>query len=270
MIAHDFIYARPDTKEEATQLYSDFARQNIAAMYYGGGSEIITMCRAGSIAPGAVIDLKRISECNALRLMGGGLTIGGCVTLREIKDSKCFPLLGTICGRIADHTNQCRITLGGNLCASIIYRETAQALLIAEAEILLFGPGGFRTLRVAEAFDKRMRLTPGEFFLQARIPAGFIDRPYFHVKKTGSEKIDYPLISVSAMRCEEGMRIAISGYTPYPFRDTGLEAAFNKRQDARTLPDCLSEPPIGDYQGSSEYRRFVLAQTLARMMEAAG
>lgn len=267
MIAHDFIYVRPDTKEEAAKLYRDFASRNIAAHYYGGGSEIITMCRAGSITPGAVIDLKSIPECNALCLQDDHLVIGGCATLRQIKDSKLFPLLGLICGRIADHTNQCRITLGGNLCSTIIYRETAQALLIAEGNVVLMGPSGLRTLPMAEAFSRRMLLEPGEFLLQARIPKNFLGRPYFHVKKTSGEKIDYPLVSVSAMRCAHGMRIAISGYYPYPFRNSALESAFNDKRDVQTLSDFLTEPPISDYQGSSEYRRFVLAQTLAQMME---
>jgi len=138
VIAQDFAYLQPDTKEEAVELFQEYANP----LYYGGGSEIITMCRAGDLRPAAVIDLKGIPEAGRLGLCGDALVIGGCVSLRQIKDSRLFPLLSAICGRIADHTNQCRITLGGNLCGAIRYRETALALLLTDADIVLFGLDG--------------------------------------------------------------------------------------------------------------------------------
>jgi len=268
MIAQDFAYAQPDTPEQAVALYQEFARH----LYYGGGSEIITMCRAGVISPGGVIDLKQIPQANVLGIAGDSLVIGGCVPLRAIKDSGLFPLLGLICGRIADHTNQCRITLGGNLCGAIIYRETALALLLTDAEVMLFGPGGERTVPVHAVFDGRMRLQPGEFVLQARIPTAFLGFPFVHVKRTAGEKIDYPLLSLSAIACPEGMRFALSGLLPYPFRSTEMEKALNGRSMSRDqrLDDALTRlpgPPVTDYQGSGEYRRFVLRQTLGQALE---
>ncbi|MCL2810458.1 MAG: FAD binding domain-containing protein, partial [Clostridia bacterium] len=169
MIARDFAYAQPDTAEQAVALHQEYAQ----AFYYGGGSEIITMCRAGVVAPDAVIDLKQIPEMNVLGVQNGFLVIGGCVPLRAIKDSGLFPLLGLVCGRIADHTNQCRITLGGNLCGTIAYRETVLALLLTDAEVVLFGPKGGRIMSIHAILDApvgRLRLEPGEFVLQVCIP----------------------------------------------------------------------------------------------------
>ncbi|MCL1965419.1 MAG: FAD binding domain-containing protein [Firmicutes bacterium] len=268
MIARNFAYLQPDTKEQAAAFYQEFAEP----FYYGGGSEIITMCRAGDIAPDAVIDLKRIPEANVLRLEGDALVIGGCVPLRAIGDSGLFPLLKLVCGRIADHTNQCRITLGGNLCGTIQYRETALALLLADALVVLFGPGGARAVSIHEAFDERMRLLHGEFVLQARIPAQALFLPYVHVKKTAGEKIDYPLVSLSALACGDGVRVALSGLLPYPFRSRAMEDALSNRSESRerrvqNAIQCLPAMPMADYQGSAEYRQFVLRQTLAAMME---
>lgn len=275
MISRDFIYTRPDTKEEAVSFFCECEEKGMAPCYYAGGSEIITMCRAGSAAPGAVVDIKSIPETNTLAVDRETLVIGSCVTLRAIKDSRLFPLLGQICGRIADHTNQCRITIGGNLCGTIIYRETAQALLLTDADVLLFGPDGLRLASIHDAFDGRMRLKPGECILQVRVPARFLNAPFNHVKKTAAEKIDYPLLSMSTLLDQDTdtVRIAMSGLYAYPLRSRALEDAFNAKEldgGARKMQAMLTSlpgPPREDYQGSSEYRLFVLRQTLAAMME---
>lgn len=268
MIAGSFVYAQPDTKEQAVALYQEYAN----SFYYSGGSEIITMCRFGNIAPGAVIDLKKIPETNILCIRDDHLVIGSCVTLRAIKDSELFPLLGKICGRIADHTNQCRITIGGNMCGTIIYRETVQALLLTDAKVEIFGKNGLQLKSIHSVFNERMRLEPGEFVLRVYISKRYLKTPFNHVKKTSAEKIDYPLLSIAALSCPEGMRFAVSGLFAYPFRSKDLEGAFNNQSASKTqrLQDslsCIPGPFIADYQGSAEYRRFVFKQTLAAMME---
>jgi len=261
MIIHPFTYIQPDTKEQAYEVYQEYSQP----LYYAGGSEIITMCRTGSITPDAVIDLKRIPEANVVHI-DDDLVIGSCISLRAIKDSALFPLLGTICGRIADHTNQCRITLGGNLCSTIQYRETALAMLLTDANLVLFGSHGLRVVSIHTIFDGRMHLERGEFVLQVRIPTRYINLPYTHVKKTSGEKIDYPLISVSSLTCSDGTRFAISGFLNHPFRNREMEAALNQRNLDDAL-ECIPGVPKTDYQGSSEYRRFVLQQTLTATLD---
>jgi len=271
MIARDFAYAQPRTARQAVALFQEYAQP----LYYGGGSEIITMCRAGVIATDGVIDLKQIPEMNVLGIQNEVLVIGGCVPLRAIKDGALFPLLGLICGRIADHTNQCRITLGGNLCGTIAYRETVLALLLTDAQVVLFGPGGERVVSVHAIFDQptgRLRLEPVEFVLQVRISADFLALPFAHIKKTAGEKIDYPLLSLSAIACPDGIRFAFSGLLPHPFRSVEMEKALNdcsvgmdRRLDNALA--CLPGLPVTDYQGSGEYRRFVLRQTLGQALE---
>lgn len=272
MIAHDFVYAQPDTKEEAAALYTEFQNQELQPCYYGGGSEVITMCRAGSIQPGAVIDLKKIPETTQLQMEGDALIMGGCTPLRAISDSKLFPLLGTVSGRIADHTNQCRITLGGNLCSTILFRETAQPLMVCSAELTLFGPQGERTISMLEGFRHRLELNAGEMVLRVKVPQRYLGLRYCHIKKTANERIDYPLLSVSSLRHKGKIRFAFSGLVPYPFRSEEMECALNRedlpapRRIKQALA-CLPEQPMTDYQGSGAYRLFVLQRTLSEMLE---
>ena len=272
MIPFDFIYCRPDTLQAAYAAFMQLQTEGKNPVYYGGGSEIITMSRAGSIKPGAVIDIKRIPECMRLSAGEGGLHIGAACTLNQIKESRLFPLLALACGRIADHTNQCRITLGGNLCGTIIYRETSLPLLLSDATITLFGGEGLHTVPFQNVFRGRMRLSPDEFIVQLHVPGWALETPHFHVKRTANEKIDYPLVSMAALLKDGFLRIASSGICSYPFRSTQMEAVLNNpslscANRADQAAALLPEPAYSDVEGSGEYRIFVFKNMVQALLE---
>lgn len=242
MIAKTFDYILPETREEAVQAFADVRAKGKIPLYYSGGSEIITMAQAGSIAPDAVIDVKRISEMNGMHTSGGKLRIGANTTLSAIFESRAFPLLGTTAGRIADHTNQVRITLGGNLCGTVIYREMALPLLLADAQLLFFGPAGERRAPMSEAFDGRVKREQDEMLCGVVVEPQYIRAPYVHVKKTGGEKIGYPLVTVTAMKIGGRMRIAVSGLCDFPLRSAPMERIMNDQ----SLPPRLRAAQMAD------------------------
>lgn len=272
MIPFDFIYLRPDTLREAVDMYTQMQSEGKSPIYYAGGSEIITMCRVGAIQPGAVIDIKNIPECMLLSVDDQKLHIGSVCTLNQISESKLFPLLVHSCGRIADHTNQCRITLGGNLCGTIIYRETSHSLMLSEAEITVYGPDGERTVPFQSIFNGRMLLKPGEIVVQVHVPVWALSARFAHIKKTANEKIDYPLVSMAVIWKENNMRIAFSGICSFPFRSVQLETVLNDRTKschdrAQTAAELLPEAAYSDVEGSGKYRLLVLKNTLQELLE---
>ena len=259
MIGFNFIYCRPDTEGEAVDLYTQFINEGKTPLYYGGGSEIITMCTAGSIEPDAVIDLKAIPGLGIMQETEGVITFGACKTLEDIRTGGLFPLLGQTGGRIADHTNQCRITLGGNLCGTIIYRETVLPLLLADAKLELFGPEGGRTVSIHEVFNERIQLLPGEFIASAQVDAEKARMPHAHIKRTFSEKTAYPAITAAALHVDGEIRIAFSGVCDHPFRNRKIEGAINDRTRspktrAEAAASLLPKAPTTDCEGSGAYR----------------
>lgn len=272
MIANNFIYCKPENRREAVKAYKALSKENKNVFYYGGGSEIITMARAGSSVPDAVIDLKAIEECNKLEIKDDYLVIGGTVSLNAIEESGLFPLLGTTGARIADHTNQCRITLGGNIGGTIIYRETVLPLLLTDAKIILYGPRGFRRLQFKNAFDKRVKLRDGEFIYQVKIKKDMLSLPFTHVKKTAIEKIDYPLVTVCSINYKGQLRFAFSGLCSFPFQSREIDEVLNDPKPALAekldkIHGLLPEPPVTDYQGSGEYRLFVFDNMIRSVLE---
>lgn len=272
MIAFDFIYLRPNTLKEAVDAYIQLQSEGKSPVYYAGGSEIISMCRVGAIQPGAVIDIKNIPECMLLSVDDQKLHIGSVCTLNQISESKLFPLLEHSCGRIADHTNQCRITLGGNLCGTIIYRETSHSLLLSDAEITIYGIDGEKTVPFQSIFNGWIMLNPGEIIVQVHVPVWALSARYAHIKKTANEKIDYPLVSIAAIWKENNLRIAFSGICSFPFRNEQIETVLNDRtkscsERAEAAAGLLPEVAYSDAQGSGEYRLFVLINTLQELLE---
>lgn len=272
MISFPFTYCRPDSLKEAADIYQQLRMEGKSPVYYAGGSEIITMCRSGSIRPDAVIDIKNIPECTVLAMDGQTLMIGAACTLNQIKESKLFRLLGLACGRIADHTNQCRITLGGNLCGTIIYRETSLPLMLSDADLVLCGPEGKRTVPFHSVFQGCMRLNSGELAVQAHIPGWALQARHAHIKITANEKIDYPLVDVAAIWKGTALYTAFSGVCSHPFRSEQIEAVLNDRSlpcrvRADRAANLLPEPAYSDVEGSGEYRIFVLKNTLRKLLE---
>jgi len=141
VIAHDFEYYKPEFLEEALEIYRVLESEGKKPVYYGGGTEIITMARVNNFFTKAVIDIKGIPECRKMEFEGDQLVIGAGVTLTDIGESGLFPMLGAAGGRIADHSVQGKITLGGNIAGTIIYHEAILPLLHAlRNQLGLTGP----------------------------------------------------------------------------------------------------------------------------------
>lgn len=271
MISFNFEYYRPDTKEEAVQLFKELNGQQKRPMYLSGGTEIISLGRMNEIYTNAVIDIKNITECNVMEEKGNKLYFGSVKTLTQIAEGKLFPLLSDVVSRIADHTNQCKITLGGNLAAKIIYREAALPLMLADATLVIYGPSGERQVSFNDIFVEKLHLNEGEFILQAIVDASYKNLPSTHIKKTKIDKIDYPLTTFAVLKKDGQYRTAFSGLCPFPFRSTHVESVLNNRLDRlenriNNAANNLPAPVINDILGSSDYRLFVFKKTLTDVL----
>ncbi len=275
MIAYDFEYYRPDTLKQATDLFIKLNNESKSPIYYSGGTEFISMARMNNIFTKAVIDIKTIPECNILTKENRKVFIGSAVTLTQINESNIFPLLAKTASRIADHTIQDKVTLGGNICGTIIYRSAVLPLLLTDCTIMTYGPDGAKTHDIHNIFNERMLLGNGEFVVQAVINEDYVTMPYSHAKITKQEKIDYPLIESAAIRKNNEIRIAFSALCGFPFRSVKVEQVLNNKSFSPEdrLSKILCSLPgdiLSDISGSAEYRRFVLGNVIQDTLERLG
>lgn len=272
MIPFDFVYYKPETIKEAVNLFKILQSEGKKPIYYGGGTEFISMARMNNRYTEAVIDIKGIPECNVYEIKDDNLIIGSAVTLTQIAELNLFPLLSLTVKRIADHTIQGKITLGGNLAGTIIYKEASLPLMLSDSEVIICGTNSKRNVLLNDLFYQKIKLNDGDLITQIILDKRFLSLPYSHVKRTKNEKIDYPLLTITAIK-EKKINIAFSGLCEYPFRSNLIENILNDnsisfdekmKKIIKNLPDKI----LDDLGGSSEYRKFVLDTMISEILES--
>jgi CO/xanthine dehydrogenase FAD-binding subunit len=273
MIAFDFDYYRAATVDEALDKFIGLKDAGKKPLYYAGGTEIISRARAGDICFDSVVDIKEIPECNTLEFEDGKLVIGAAVTLSEITESKMFPLLTEVCRAVADHTARDMITVGGNICGHIPYREAVLPFLAADSRITIAGRDGMRVLPINDAFDRSLQLGEGEILIDISTEKCYTEVPFFNRKRTKYGRADYPLATVAALCRDKRLNLALSGVCAYPFRFGVMEDFLNDGkaslgEKACNATGCLPDNIIADIQGSADYRETVLENLLVDALKA--
>jgi carbon-monoxide dehydrogenase medium subunit len=271
MLPFDFEYYKPDTLQEAVDLYQYLDQEGKQPMFFSGGTELITLGRIDLAYTEAVIDIKNIAECRVMQLSGDHLLLGSTLTLTEIEEANLFPLLTKTASEVADHTARGKITLGGNICARIFYREAVLPFLLTDSQVLIAGPEGKKVVPINEIFHEQLGLNKGEFLVQTATESRFLRAPFFTVKRRQQWETGYPLITVAALKMAGEVRVAVSGLCPFPFRSKEVELAVNNsgqtfeaRADAALK--VLPQPILDDIEGSAKYRLFVLRNLLIDML----
>lgn len=272
MSAFDFDYFKPDSLDEAVNIYKDLSKLGKDPIYYCGGTEIITMARRNAITTKAVIDIKAIPECNVFEVRGSKLVIGAAITLTQICDNKLIPFLSKTANFPADHTTRNMITLGGNICGKIIYKEPILGHLIADSNVVIYSEKGKRIVPINQAFNKTLQIQKGEILFQLTTDMSYKSMPYICIRKTKQEKIDYPLISMAALKKNDNIQMAFSGVCPFPFRSLKMEHDINNKSYSyeKRIEHAINHVPapiLANIQGSSEYKKFVLKNLLESTLE---
>ncbi len=275
MISYDFHYVRPRSIPEAIELFEAYDKEGQNPVYFSGGTETITLGRLNEIQTGAVIDIKSIPECNRFEFDEDRLITGAAKTLTEIEETNHFPLLSKTVSEIADRTARNKITVGGNICGDIFYREAVLPFLLTDSEVVIGSHVGTKTLSIQDIFKEQLQLKRGEFLIQLATKRMFIGQPFISIKRRRQWSTGYPLITVAALKVEEKVRIAISGLTSYPFRSAELEAALNVQNSSleKRIDEAIQSLRIevlNDSEGSDGYRLFALKRVLFDVMTGLG
>lgn len=269
MIAKDIEYHQANTMNEAIELFHQLEQNGKSPVYFNGGTEIITMLRIHEIynKTKALINIKNIPECNKFDFQGDNLIIGASITLATIEENNDFPLLSKNCGRIADHTSREKITIAGNICGKIPYKEAILPLLLADATLKIANKSGLQEVPLQQVFNQEIDLESGSFIVQIAIKRNYVNAPFVAKKVTKIGRIGYPVLTVNGLQTEEKIRFAFSGLCAFPFRSQTIEnilndADINMDEKITAVLQALPAPILDDAHGSSAYRKFVLTYLL--------
>lgn len=273
MISYDSEYYKPTTIHEAIQQFQTLEEQGKKPVYFSGGTEIITLGRLNQIVTGAVIDLKGIPEYTECNRKEGQLILGAGLTLTQLRERQLFPFLNKAIIEIADHTARNKITLGGNICANIIYRETVLPLLLTNSRVVTANSEGLRERPINEVFDQTLQLEKGELLVQVITDLENTELPFLCIKKRRQWDVGYPLLTTAAIKKDNHLGIAFSGLCSFPFRNKQLENCLNNLKLSREdrieqAIQHIPAPVLNDVHGSAEYQEFVLRNTVMDVLNA--
>ncbi len=272
MIPFDFDYVKPESIQEAISIFRQWEAAGKEPKYYCGGTEIITMARLSQLHTKGIIDIKGIPDCQVLDWQQDQLVIGSAVSLAQLEAVQHFPLLSRVCNRIADHTSRCKITLGGNICGKIMYRETVLPLLVANAQLNIATESGVKQVSIHDVFERELKLLSHEFLLQITVDREVTKLPYQSEKRTKISRIGYPIVSIAAIQNQGEIHIAFSGVCSFPFRSKEVEHSLNDQ--TLNLEDRISsairifpESVISDQHASASFREFLVHNLLLDTIE---
>lgn len=268
MIDFDFNYYLSDSYAQAIELFYKLNAYENKAIYFNGGTEIITFAESNRIKFNDVISISHIEDTNAFGISDDFLIIGSSVILGYIENTIVFPSLSETCGFVADHSSRSKITIGGNLCGKIPFKGAILPLMLLNTEVLIGDNHGLRYEQILDVYNRGYKLKGNELVIHFRIRSDCLHFPFFNKKVRQTGEFGYPLVAVSLiMDNNNNIRAAFSGICSNAFVSEKMNYFLNQSNlsitsrvdNAINNMDCNVK---NDLQGSASYRLYVLKQTL--------
>lgn len=271
MFSSNIEYYKPMTIKEALETFYFLKAKNKRPIYYAGGTEIITLGRLNLVETDALIDIKDLKECQSFEFNEDYLISGAALSLTHIEEKNLFPLLSKSSMEIADRTARNKITLGGNLCGQIFYREAVLPFLLCDSQVIVAGYNGVEAFPIEQIFNQTLQLQDGQLLVQLMTEKKYINLPYMSIKKRQQWDTGYPLLTIASIKSDNQLRFAFSGLCPFPFRSKQMEAVLNNtnlsaEERIQKAIQFIPGEVLDDVEGSKEYRLFVLRNTLEEII----
>ena len=166
-------YVRPRSLAEAVDL---LATHRGEARVIAGGQSLVAMMNLRIASPGLLIDISRLPELSSVSDDAGAVTLGACVTHAAIEDGRVTDpsrgLMPQAAAGLAYRAIRTRGTIGGSLALSDPAAEWPAVLTALDAEVMVCGPGGRRSIKCTEFTTGVFETTlgPDEIIENVRVP----------------------------------------------------------------------------------------------------
>ena len=275
-----FEYFEPTSIEEAGRLLADLQDEEVRLI--AGGTALVLTMRQRMVQPSHLVSLAKIQRLHGIDFDGQkGLRIGAMTRHADLAASplvqQYFPMLASMAARVANPQVRNQGTLGGNLCYGDPSTDPPTCLLALEAQVVLAGPRGERSLPL-EAFIVdyfETALEPDEILIEIRVPTlpSGTSGVYNRFLRTAAEH--RPLVSVALVAKRDGAhchdaRLAVGASVPIPLRVQRAEALLRGRVvDAAVALEAADRvaadiETLSDSRGSAEFRRDMVRAVVRR------
>jgi carbon-monoxide dehydrogenase medium subunit len=267
MIPARFDYEVAESAEHALELLA--SRED--AKLLAGGHSLISAMKLRIARPELLVDIGRISSLAYVRDAGESLAIGALTRHKAVRDDLLVqehcPIVSHTAGLIGDPQVRHRGTIGGSLVHGDPASDLPAVMLALEAEFVIVGSEGERTVPAAEFFRGVFdtAVGPGELLTEIRVPklVGSMGWSYLKFNRRAQ---DWATVGVAALvRRDNGgvgeARIALTNMGATPVRATTAEQALVAGEPDPAAHVADGTDPASDVSASAEFRSH-----LARVM----
>ncbi|MGB8647823.1 MAG: xanthine dehydrogenase family protein subunit M [Anaerolineae bacterium] len=280
-----FDYVCPASPQEVSRLLLKNAGD---VRLFMGGTDVFVRMRDGFFCPRLLVDLKHLPGMTEVRYgPRTGLRIGAAVGMNTLARHPAvvthYPMLVQALNSVASYQLRTRATMGGNLCNASPAADTAPMALVLEANLVLHGPRGERTVPIARFFKGpgKTLLKPGEFLLRLEIPTppkGAVGR---YLKLGRNAHGDLSIVGLAAIgwpskKVQSGyeFRLALASVAPTPIRVPEAEEILSA---APITPEVIewaataameTAQPIDDVRASAAYRKAMVKALTKRAVHS--
>ena len=282
MIPAPFAYARPTSIDEALQAVAA-GGEDVKIM--AGGQSLIPVMRLRLAAPETVVDLTKVAELRGVREEEDAIVIGAMTTHSDVLSDSVIarwaPLIAEATETVADRQVRHRGTFGGALAHADPAGDLPAVALAMDAEFVIAGLTGRRTVPAAEFFVDYLTtaLEEGELLVEIRVPK-LRGTWGMHYEKFNRVAQAWSIVAVAALvRREENMiaeaRIGLTNMGPTPLRASAAEAALAGVPATREAVAAAAEKaaegtsPSSDLNGQADYRQHLATVLTRRAVTAA-
>ncbi len=268
MTIRSFELLRPSSLAEASEL---LAKHGEVARPIAGGTTLITLMKQRTVHYPYLVDLQTIPGLDQISKNGEWIRIGALATHRAVERSPVIrdslPVVAQAFSKVGNVRVRQTASVGGNLAHGDYRLDPPPALLILNAELVLFGPNGSRSLPIKEFYRGMYEtaLEPAEILVEVRVPAMQEGSEALYLRYSSLSANDWPCLGVAALlsgarKHLKELRLGLSGVANVPLLVQGLDFVQGQPLTDLLLGEVLGIvdrqiAPISDFRGSEWYKR---------------
>jgi carbon-monoxide dehydrogenase medium subunit len=282
MIPAAFDYQTPSSVADALDLLSGDADGDVKVM--AGGQSLIPVLRLRLAAPALVVDLGRIDDLKGVTDDGDHLVIGPMTTHADIVSNDLIKqhaeIVSLATETVADPQVRHRGTIGGSAAHADPAGDLPSALASLDAEFVIAGRGGPRTVGFADFFQDYFTTAVGEDEILTAIRVSKHTDWHSHYQKFTRVVQQWSIVGVAVNLRLDGdviaeAKIALTNMGPTTSRATATERELAGKQASDQVIAAAAElaadgtNPPSDANGDADYRRHLAKVLTRRAIKAA-
>ena len=278
MIPAAFDYAKAGSADEALSLLQQHGDE---AKLLAGGHSLLPLMKLRLASPAMLIDIGPIKDLSYVRDGGDHIAIGALTRHRDLETSDLLkqqvPILAHAAGQVGDPQVRHRGTIGGSVSHSDPASDLPVVLFAVDAEMVVRGPGGERTIPALDFCTGvfQTALQEGELLVEIRVPKLPASTGWSYVKMSRRAQ-DWATVGAAAVveRSNGGIAsaaVALTNMGATPVRARHVEKAIADGapiEEAAGLAGEGRNPP-SDHAASADFRLHLAGVLTRRALEQA-